>query len=191
MKDTKNNVLGSATHVAAQLLHENEQILFLPIGCKDLKDSNYEPYLDCPWPESVICFSHAGPEQLAIGDGFNWFVLLDSDGTSLRFTSTARHGVPSEVERLLQHQMENLGVPSGEGCASDFVEWLYRTRPTRLLAALEYFLAVPEAWLIGLPMQTPSTRLFSAPRIHADQGFPNHWFPLCHMIKLGDQWLEL
>jgi hypothetical protein len=177
MKNTL--VVGTSDGIVEDLLRANAQILFLPFGCADLKDSNHEFHLDCVVPESAICLSGGRKDQVAIGDGFHRLALLESNGHLLRLARSLRNGIPIEVEQVLQNLFENLGGHPSQRCVIEFVEWLYCKRPTSLVVILGYFLANPEFWLIGLPGETPSRRFFSQEPIDIDGDCIYQWYRLC------------
>jgi hypothetical protein len=57
--------------IVEDFLRASGHILFLPSGCADLKDSNYEFYLGCPVPESAICLSGAERARLRLEMDFS------------------------------------------------------------------------------------------------------------------------
>lgn len=185
MKAENSTVVGSTKEIADELLLENAQLLFLPSGCENLKDSHHEFYLDCPSPESAICLSKSATAQIAVSCGCDRIVLLESKGGGLRFAPAARVRVPIESERLLQHLFDALEGHPNQRCAIDFVEWLYSNRPTSLVPVVERFLANPDSWLIGLPGKSPSTCLRSKAPIYTDGAGTNQWYQLRHMEIAG------
>jgi hypothetical protein len=170
---------GNSDGIAMDLLRANAQLLFLPFGCPGIEDSNYESYLDCFVPESAICLSGGRKGQVAIGDGFHRLALLESNGPLLRLARSLRNGIPIEVEQVLQNLFENLGGHPSRRCVMEFVQWVYTARPTSLVVVLEYFLANPDSWLIGLPGYTSSKCFVSEPPIKSDFECNYQWYGLC------------
>jgi hypothetical protein len=181
MKNTIAPLLRSRKEIPEDLIAENAQILLLPMGCETLQDSNYEPYLDCPLPESAICLSTERRGKVAISTGCSTVVMLKGGADLLLFTPGARNQVPDAARGVLQHAFYNLGGARNQRCGIDFVEWLYSNRPTRLVAVMQYFFRTPSDWLIGFSTETASKHLFSEPPIHADDDRVNQWHQLDHL----------
>jgi hypothetical protein len=179
----KKSAIGSTTkknNLLEQLLRENAQILFLPAGCAELQDSNYEPYLDCKVPEAAIYLACGKSNWVGIGDGAKSVILLDIDGAELKFNPAFRKEIPPDAEQSLEHLFENLEGKHNERCMIDFLEWIYRARPTRLEAVVRYFLRTRVCWLIGLSASSRSNSLFSEKPIRGDEA-GHHWHRLCHL----------
>jgi hypothetical protein len=178
MKDNKLMTVETTNQIARELLGENAQIVFLPAGCRDLNDSNYERYLDCRVPESSICLVSGRRAGIAIGDGFYWLPLMVTNGSLLRFTSEARSAVPSKMELILREQFEQLAGSPTENCVIEFVEWLYSKRPTSMRATLRHLLSKPNRWLIGPPPDSQSIHLFSEPPVDVPENDSIIWYEL-------------
>jgi len=175
----------NTNRIAKVLLRENAQLLFLPAGSEDLKDSNYEFYLDCDVPEAAIYLFSGRNARVGIGNGYDVEPLLEDKGDGLKFLPAVRHLVPVPLERILQHQFDNLAGHTNQQRSIDFLEWVYANRPADLVRLLEYFLANPVRWLIGISASSPSNRVFSERPIQTETETDKRWYHLPHLNLAG------